>query len=191
MPIAVLLATWFGVVNVLSPGDASPLPYVPLASPLDITLALALAALGAWGRRCARMSDRILYRWIGVGLFVALNGVVLRTAHHWADIPWRLASMLSSKPLQAALTLAWTATALPLMYAATKRGVRPLWMLGAGLLALVVGKLFLVDLGALSGLPRVVAFLGVGILLLVIGYLSPLPPATKDGEPGKGVLPPV
>jgi uncharacterized membrane protein len=50
-------------------------------------------------------------------------------------------------------------------------------MLGAGLLAVVVGKLFLVDLGALSGLPRVVAFLGVGVLLLVIGYLSPLPPA--------------
>ena len=46
----------------------------------------------------------------------------------------------------------------------------------------VVGKLFLIDLGALSGLPRVVAFLGVGILLLAIGYLSPLPPAAIDGS---------
>jgi len=46
----------------------------------------------------------------------------------------------------------------------------------------VVGKLFIVDLGALSGLPRVVAFLGVGILLLVIGYLSPLPPAAQARE---------
>jgi len=190
VPVAALLAVWFLVVNVLSPGDASPLPYVPLASPLDLTLALALFALAAWARRCARMSERALYRWIGVGLFVALNGIVLRTAHHWADIPWRLASMLASKPLQAALTLAWTATALPLMYAATKRGVRPLWMLGAGLLALVVGKLFLVDLGALSGLPRVVAFLGVGILLLVIGYLSPLPPAATAGERRGGAPPP-
>jgi len=50
-------------------------------------------------------------------------------------------------------------------------------MLGAGLLAAVVAKLFLVDLSALSGLPRVVAFVGVGILLLVVGFLSPLPPA--------------
>jgi len=189
VPVAALLTVWFFVVNVLSPGDATPLPYVPLASPLDITLALALLALAAWARRWARMSERARYRWIGVGLFVALNGIVLRTAHHWADIPWRLASMLASKPLQAALTLAWTATALPLMVAATKRGVRPLWMLGAGLLALVVGKLFLVDLGALSGLPRVVAFLGVGVLLLVIGYLSPLPPATGDGEPRDSVPP--
>jgi uncharacterized membrane protein len=51
-------------------------------------------------------------------------------------------------------------------------------MVGAGLLAIVVVKLFLVDLGALSGLSRVVAFLGVGVLLLVIGYVAPLPPST-------------
>jgi len=46
----------------------------------------------------------------------------------------------------------------------------------------VVGKLFLIDLGALSGLSRVVAFLGVGVLLLAIGYLSPLPPVAAEGE---------
>ena len=62
--------------------------------------------------------------------------------------------------------------------------LRTLWMLGAALLAVVVGKLFLVDLGALSGLPRVVAFLGVGVLLLVIGFLSPLPPAAPEAVPG-------
>ncbi len=75
------------------------------------------------------------------------------------------------------------------MVAATKRRLRPLWMLGAALLAAVVAKLFLVDLSALSGLPRVVAFLGVGILLLVIGFLSPLPPAAQadasDGGPSR------
>jgi hypothetical protein len=54
-------------------------------------------------------------------------------------------------------------------------------MLGAALLAAVVAKLFLVDLSALSGLPRVVAFLGVGLLLLVIGFVSPLPPRRVRG----------
>ena len=180
-PIAVLLAVWFLVVNVLSPGDASPLPYLPMASPLDLTLALALWALAAWATRFTAIPEHVLFRWVGAGLFVALNGIVLRTAHHWADIPWRLTSLLASKPLQAALTLTWTATALAVMVGATRRSLRPLWMLGAALLAVVVGKLFLVDLGALSGLPRVVAFLGVGILLLVIGFLSPLPPAAQPG----------
>jgi uncharacterized membrane protein len=53
-------------------------------------------------------------------------------------------------------------------------------MTGSGLLALAIGKLFLIDLGTLSGLPRVIAFLGVGTLLLLIGYLSPLPPAGQN-----------
>jgi hypothetical protein len=181
-PIAGLLAVWFFIVNAVSPGDPSPLPYVPIANPLDATLALALAALVAWARRFSGIPERALYRWVGVGLFVALNGIVIRAAHQWGDIPWRLTSLLASKPLQAALTLTWTATALALMYTATKRKLRPLWMLGAALLAAVVVKLFVVDLGALSGLPRVVAFLGVGVLLLVIGFLSPLPPAAREGD---------
>ena len=180
-PIAALLVVWFFAANALSPGDASPLPYLPLVNPLELTLALALVAVVGWARRFARMSERALYGWIGAAVFVALNGVVLRAAHQWGDIPWRLSSLLASKPLQAALTLSWTLTALAVMFAATSRRLRPLWMLGAGLLAAVVGKLFLIDLGALSGLPRVVAFLGVGVLLLLIGYLSPLPPST-NGE---------
>ena len=179
-PVAGLLALWFVAVNALSPGDVSPLPYVPLANPLDLTLLAALAALLGWARRFAGMPAQALYGWLGVGLFVALNGVVLRTAHHWGDIPWRLPALLASKPLQASLTLAWSATAVAVMFAATRRRLRPLWMVGAALLAVVVAKLFLIDLGALSGLPRVVAFLGVGILLLGIGYLSPLPPAAEE-----------
>lgn len=179
-PIAGTLALWFLVVNVLSPGDASPLPYAPLANPLDVTLALALFALFSWAWRCSVISERARYAWLGGLLFVALNGIVLRTGHHWGEIAWRIPSLLASKPLQAALTLTWTATALPLMVVATRRQLRPLWMVGAGLLAVVVGKLFLVDLGALSGLPRVVAFLGVGALLLLIGWLSPLPPARSE-----------
>ena len=153
---------WFFVVNAVSPGDPSPLPYVPIANPLDATLALALAALVTWARRFAGIPERALYRWIGAGVFVALNGVVIRAAHHWGHVPWRLSALLASKPLQAALTLTWTVTALALMYTATTRKLRPLWMLGAALLAVVVAKLFVIDLGALSGLPRVVAFL-VGV----------------------------
>jgi uncharacterized membrane protein len=190
-PIAVLVMVWFFAVNVLSPGDASPLPYAPLANPLDITLALALWATAAWAVRFAGIPERALYRWLAAGAFVALNGIVLRTAHHWGDVPWRLSSMLASKPLQAALTLAWTVTALAAMVVASSRRLRLLWMLGAALLAAVVAKLFLVDLGALSGLPRVVAFLGVGVLLLIIGFVSPLPPAARENMPADDIPPAV
>ncbi len=186
--IAAFLVVWFAIVNVVSPGLAAPLPYVPVANPLDVTLIAALAALFTWARAVPQVAERTLYRWWGAAVFVLVNAIVFRTVHQWLDVPWRLSSLLASKPLQAALTLTWTVTALPLMLLANKRGIRPLWMVGVGLLAVVVVKLFIVDLAALSGLPRVIAFLGAGALLLVIGYLAPLPPAER-GDAGAGTDP--
>jgi uncharacterized membrane protein len=110
-----------------------------------------------------------------------LNGVVARTVHHWLGVPWELHALLASRPLQAALTLTWTVAALAAMVVARQRRLRLLWLTGAGLLGAVVVKLFAIDLAALSGLSRVVAFLGVGALLLVIGYVAPLPPLAAEG----------
>ena len=170
------LGVWFVAVNVMSPGDPAPLPYAPLANPLDLTLLASLGGTAYWMMRCSGAREQIVYRTLGAGLFVALNGAVLRAAYHWLDLPWQIPALLANRPLQAALTLTWSVTALPLMFFATRRRIRPLWMVGAALLAAVVVKLFAIDFAALAGLPRVVAFLGVGVLLLLIGYFAPLPP---------------
>jgi uncharacterized membrane protein len=180
--LAALLAVWFVVVNVVSPGGVEPLPYVPLVNPLDLTLIVALVVLFAWLRATGTIDETQSYAWLGAAVFLLVNAIVFRTVHQWLDVPWRWHALLRSTTLQATLTLMWTATALPLMVVANKRAIRPLWMVGAALLAVVVGKLFLIDLAALAGLSRVVAFLGVGVLLLVIGYLAPLPPAARRGS---------
>jgi len=146
-----------------------------------LTVIAALAVLFAWSNATLRMPPRTLYAWFGAALFLLVNAIVFRTVHQWGGVAWNLSALLASKPLQAALTLTWSATALPLMLLATRRAIRPLWMVGAALLAVVVVKLFVLDLGALTGLPRVVAFIGVGALLLLIGYLAPLPPAHEEG----------
>jgi len=179
--VAVALGLGFVALALLNPGDPAPLPYLPLVNPLEASLALALGALFLWARRNAHASPQALYRGLGVGGFIVLNGVVARTVHHWLGVPWQLSALVASRPLQAALTLTWTVAALAAMVVATRAQLRMLWLTGAGLLAAVVVKLFAIDLAALSGLTRVVAFLGVGALLLVIGYVAPLPPATKDG----------
>jgi uncharacterized membrane protein len=49
-------------------------------------------------------------------------------------------------------------------------------MVGAVLMGVVVAKLVFVDLSHLSGIERIVSFIGVGVLMLVIGYFSPVPP---------------
>ena len=93
-------------------------------------------------------------------------------------VPFELHALLHSLIAQAALSLLWTATALVLMLAAGRTKSRAWWMAGAALLGLVVLKLFLNDIGN-SGTERVVSFIGVGVLLMVIGYVAPVPPSSR------------
>jgi uncharacterized membrane protein len=183
--LAALAFAWAVLVNLVSTGDPAPLPYLPVANPLDLTLIATLGVLAAWEAAFGTYGPRVRYAGLGAAAFLALNGVVVRTAHHWGDVPWRLDALAADKALQAALTLTWTVTALAVMVYATRRGIRALWVVGAALLGAVVAKLFALDLAALSGLTRVVAFMGVGLLLLVIGYVTPFPPAVPEAADAK------
>ena len=98
-------------------------------------------------------------------------------------MPYRLDALLDSMLVQAGLSIVWTLIALPLMLVGHRRGQRQLWLLGAALIAVVVAKLFFVELGNRGGLERIVSFIGVGLLLLVVGYFAPLPP--RQAEPAQ------
>jgi uncharacterized membrane protein len=69
------------------------------------------------------------------------------------------------------------------MVVASRTRLRPLWIAGAALMGVVVIKLFVVDLSNVSGVERIVSFIGVGVLMLLIGYLSPVPPRTREAAP--------
>ena len=86
--------------------------------------------------------------------------------------------MTRSMLVQASLSIFWSLLALCTMVTATRVRLRPLWLAGAGLMAIVVAKLFFVDLSNVGGIERIVSFIGVGLLMLVVGYFSPVPPAT-------------
>jgi uncharacterized membrane protein len=85
--------------------------------------------------------------------------------------------------VQAALASFWSVLALATMVVSTRLRLRPLWITGAALMGAVVVKLFLVDLSNVSGVERIVSFIGVGLLMLLIGYLSPVPP--RHPEPAQ------
>jgi uncharacterized membrane protein len=69
------------------------------------------------------------------------------------------------------------------MVVAHRMATRTGWIAGATLLAVVVVKLFAVDLSRVGGIERIVSFIGVGLLLLLIGYLAPVPPHRKESAP--------
>jgi uncharacterized membrane protein len=175
------------LVGIYSSGEARPLPYLPLLNPTDLAVALALAMCALWLQR-VRASRLDLPREargpaplvaLGAIAFVAVNTVWLRVAHHYAKVPWNADSLFASFVVQAGYSILWTLIALVLMVAAHRRALRGPWMLGAGLLALTVLKLFVIDLSNRGGSERIVVFIAVGLLMLVVGWLAPLPPAQR------------
>jgi uncharacterized membrane protein len=125
----------------------------------------------------------------GVSLFAFFTALVMRTAHQWMDVPFELDALLESMFVQAGLSIVWTLIALGLMIGGHLRHRREVWLIGAALIAVVVAKLFFVELSNRGGLARIVSFIGVGVLLLVVGYFAPLPP--KRPEPVVDAEPPM
>jgi uncharacterized membrane protein len=113
-------------------------------------------------------------------VFIWANGVLLRTLHQWGGVPFSLESFAESTLTQTALSIFWAVLSLSTMLVAARKSNRVAWLAGAVLLAVVVGKLFLVDLSRIGSIERIVSFVGVGVLMLIVGYLSPLPPAAEQ-----------
>ncbi|MGY4398768.1 putative membrane protein [Sphingomonas sp. UYAg733] len=195
LPIAAL--AFFGalVTATIASGQTDPLPYLPLLNPVDLTLALSLAALELWRRAIVAANPAVpgstalgetpaLAALAGLA-FIMVNTVWMRAAHHLLGIEWNPEALLASVVVQTGIAILWTVLALGLMIAAHRRGQRKMWLVGAGLLGLTVVKLLLVDLNAAGGGARIIAFIVVGVLMLVVGYMAPLPPrASEAPAPG-------
>lgn len=195
-PLAVLMLVWFWLANSLSDGAAEPLPYVPLINPLELGLLFALFGVYVWARSAVTQlairkvhADHALQLLVGVSLFAFFTALVNRTAHHWGGVPFELDLLLASMQVQAGLSIVWTLMALSLMIGGHLRRRREVWLIGAALIAVVVAKLFFVELSNRGGLARIVSFIGVGILLLVVGYFAPLPPKRADAAPDAAPAP--
>jgi uncharacterized membrane protein len=189
-PLALLMLGWFWLANGVSDGTAEPLPYVPLINPLELGLLFALFGVYVWSRSTvtqltlpkiyAEYATQLI---AGVSLFVFFSAVVTRTAHHWGGVPFDLDLLLASMQVQAGLSIVWTLMALGLMIGGHLRHRREVWLIGAALIGVVVAKLFFVELSNRGGLARIVSFIGVGVLLLVVGYFAPLPPKRVEAAP--------
>lgn len=185
--LAVALFGWTLAANVASNGSAQPLPYLPLLSPLDLGVAIALFAGWRWSlcpaaAEALRAEPKLAPAALGAAAFFWLNAMLVRGFYHYDDVPLRLSAWIDSLAVQTGFTLLWAATALALMWFGAQRALRDRWMVGAALLTAVVLKLLILDLAGSGTLTRVVSFIGAGGLMLVIGYVAPLPaPEKKDG----------
>jgi uncharacterized membrane protein len=187
---AVYLGLWSLATNLTLHGNSEPLPYLPLLNPLDIAQGFVLLVIfrywlflrAAHRAAFAGLPPRLLPSCLAGLTFIWANGVLLRTLHQWGGVPFSFESFAQSTLTQTALSIFWAVLSLSTMLVAARKSSRVAWLSGAALLAVVVAKLFLVDLSRIGSIERIVSFLGVGLLMLIFGYLSPLPPAAKQRQ---------
>jgi uncharacterized membrane protein len=168
-------------------GDPAPLSFVPLLNPLDLSHVLALTACAVYLHRVYPSVrgelDRIWPLATTAVTFVVLNAVLARAVHHTQSVPYTFEQLWSSQDMQWVLSGAWTIVAVTLIFLSSRRGWRSVWIAASCLMALTVVKLFLVDLSHQSTVARIVTFMAVGVALLVVGWISPLPPRSASEQP--------
>jgi len=186
-PVMICTWLWLMITNWVSGGSAQPLPYFPLINPIELAHIGGLLIITRWVfklKNIPAVSKLVKNKTIGIFLggtyFIWLNGVLCRALHQYVAIPFNFSSLVSSVEVQVSFSLFWTLLGIALMIYATKKMYRWLWVTGATLLGFVVFKMFLIDLSQTETIARIVSFIGVGILFLIVGYFSPIPPKNSD-----------
>ena len=188
VPLAAYLWLWSLLTNLSSDGNPYPISYMPLLNPLDLAQVFVFLMLATWLLKIRQLKLTVLdsiplklrYAIIAATLFVWLNAALLRTLHYWADVPFNRYAMMHSVLVQASISIFWSVLALTIMRVATQKQLRTLWVIGSVLMAAVVLKLFTIDISGIGSLERIVSFIGVALLMLVVGYIAPLPAKKEE-----------
>lgn len=180
--VAIVLFAWWRAATALALGGTASTTADTLNSSAAASARSAPGAGAGAGVDAAAPTARAMRLGVALpalfGLFL-LTMIVARTVHHWAGVPFELERLARSTQFQASLSIVWGTTAFVAMLLGARRAQRPTWVAGAALMGIVVIKLFLVDLGNTGTVGRVISFLGVGVLLLVVGYFAPVPPRQR------------
>ena len=172
--LAAGLWLWTLIANIASDGTAAPLPHLPLVNPLDVGVALALVAVLLWLRTADQARGPLARRGRGGRLRLAQRdpGARLPPLRRRAVSRRRLDRFARGADRHHAALVGDRAGGDVVRRAPRRaravdgrRGAAR----GGG------AKLLLVDLAGTGTVTRIVSFIGVGVLMLVIGYVAPLP----------------
>ncbi len=172
-------------------GSPAPLAYIPVFNPLELAeLALILLLGLRVVRRAAqqpatesKLLARLFTGWLpAVLLFLLLNVITARCAHFFSGVSYNADALFASTVFQTAIAALWSILAMAMTVGGAKKGKRRIWLGGSVLLAMVVFKLFVIDLSGTGTIGRIVSFLVVGLLMLIIGFFAPLPPKTAENS---------
>ena len=188
LPIVIYLGVWV-IFACHNPADPKPLPYLPIVNPLELVQLFSIIITLNWLSlinqeeipKINSLNLSFAFNMVALITFVYITSVVAHAVHFYAGVRFDEYAMFRSEVFQASISIVWTLMAFIVMWLGTRRQYRKIWFVGASLLGIVVIKLFLIDLADSGGIARIVSFLTVGVLVLIIGYFSPIPPKKKAG----------
>ena len=198
LTLVLIQISYIAVMSIARPGNPEPLPYFPVLNPFD--LAMLFSLLTAWVSVSVFKQDtsegifgfpylKPYQLFLNGAFFLLTTTALVRGVHHYNGVLWDTDSLFASVIVQTSLSVYWGLLGFTGMILGARRSSRSLWLTGAGLMALVVAKLFLVDLGNSGTVARIVSFIAIGGLLLVVGYFAPAP-ASGERQATDGVGPP-
>lgn len=178
---AVLSVWWLYALT--QAGSSAPLPWLPIINPMELAqlAVLVLAARWLWSEHSPQLLQAIRLMKLSAVAFIFVTSVVLHAVHHWGGVAWT-DGLLSTSLAQTSLTVVWSVLGVLGWVSGSRRGQRVLWLAGAVLMGIVLGKLILVDRGNLGDVLGIASFIAYGLLCTVVGYLAPAPPRTASEE---------
>jgi uncharacterized membrane protein len=191
IPIALYGLIWTVFVNEGNPGNVTPLIYLPVLNPIDLSMIFVFGTVIYWlfvlhrdklktiTNQFATNKRKTVIVILTILIFYWTTQMLIRTLHQYLGIPFNFDSMYNSLVVQMSLSIYWCVIATGLMIYATKKRWRTPWVTGAIILGLIVLKLVFIDYWHRAALEQIVSTIIVGLLFLVIGYFSPIPPKLK------------
>jgi uncharacterized membrane protein len=168
----ILTSSW----QLIQPHDWN---YIPFFNPLELVHIAGFWMLSVWALKTDGLEPvkRRFFQYVfPLLIFIWMNSLVGKGVHYWAGVRFDPETLLAYPMFQAATSVLWSGLALIFVTLARKRSSRELWLIGIILLGAVVLKLLFFDLVDSGTLGRIISFLAVGVLMLVIGYIAPMPP---------------
>lgn len=180
--VMVLGLSWLWVTSMTDAGDGK-MAYVMLVSPVDMGSILVFILLLATIKPYLLSTQREIQIFSAITVLttglLCVSSIMLRMLHHYADLPYWSGQAWENSTVQMSLTILWASIALVLTTLASRKAWRYIWMVGIAVLAVVIAKLIFLDLSHSHTLTRIISFIGSGLIMLVIGYFAPLPPAQR------------
>jgi len=155
------------------------LPYLPLLNPLALMQVSVVFAITYWLQKTDVKKQHII-KFLGVSFLLFATLLLARSIHFYADVGFSISSLQSSRIFGTGISILYTLISLAIIIYAKKRDDRKVWMVGAGLLGFVIFKLLFLELSQSGTLERIISFLVVGVLILIIGFIAPLPPKKEE-----------